>query len=62
MCSAKTRTQANEELRAGNNYISIEEILKPKADWKILEKEVSFDIKNIRRELERSFAKLIGVE
>lgn len=32
MCSAKTRTQANEELRAGNNYISIEEILKPKAD------------------------------
>lgn len=62
MYSAKLQAETNIELEKINQYVSLEERLKPKDDWRTLEREASSDIKKIRRELERNFAKLIGVD
>lgn len=62
MYNAKLQAETNMEFQKLNQPVSLEERLKPKDDWRSLEKEASNDIKKIRRELERNFAKLIGVD
>lgn len=62
MYSAKLQAETNEELERHRNVLTGEERLQPKRTWQTLELEASTEIKKIRRELEREFAKLIGVE
>jgi len=62
MYRAKLQAETNEDLERARNVLSGEERLKPKKTWEVLELEASTEIKQIRRELEREFAKLIGVE
>jgi hypothetical protein len=62
MHSAKLQAETNEELERERNVLTGEERLLPKRTWQALELEASTEIKKIRRELEREFAKLIGVE
>ena len=62
MYSAKLRAETNEYLEVHNHVLSVEARLEPKDTWFSLEAEASTEIKSLRRELEREFAKLIGVE
>jgi hypothetical protein len=62
MYRAKLQEQENSEINRNGFVIPLQNINEPKKNWYLLEKEASSEIKKIRRELEREFARLIGVE
>lgn len=62
MYSAKLQAETNEELEGYNNVLTGEQRLQPHKTWQALELEASTELKKIKRELEREFALLIGVE
>jgi len=62
MYRAKLQAETNEQLERVDNVLTIEDRLEPNRTWQALELEASTEIKKIRRELEREFARLIGVE
>lgn len=61
MYKAKGAESLNNDLTDGGLVLPIGQILKPKDTWFSLEEDVNNKIKQIRRDLEREFSKLLGV-
>jgi len=62
MYKAKLQEQENSEVERNGLVIPLQNRQEPKKNWYLLEQEASSEIKKIRRELEREFARLFGVE
>jgi hypothetical protein len=63
MYEAKIESKSHRKYEESKDIIfTTKELLKPRNTWFNLENEVKQDIKKVRRDLERDFAKLIGVE
>ena len=62
MYSAKLQEETNKDLIKLGQPVTTEELLNPKTTWRALEIQANNELKKVRRALERSFAKLIGVE
>jgi hypothetical protein len=62
MYKVKLKEEANQTKRDVGRDLTTDELLDPLNKWRELEIEASTEIRNLRRELEREFSKLIGVE